>query len=132
MSSLQWSSWTDRLQLADHFEARRPPVVHRAGAYPDCEEARLHDPLHALVVEREIIGSERERHRAALTRLDRDALEAAQLAYRSRHAGDVVTYVQLHHFVASARAGVFDVDLHRDRVGRCDARGAQPRSRVGK
>src|ERR1700712_2833467 len=69
-----------------------------------------------------------EGDRASLTRLERDALEAPQVAIGPSDFRCRVANVELNDFVASALARVRHVDLHRDRtVGRQRRRaGAKP------
>src|SRR5687768_13065327 len=61
--------------------------ISRRGAHQHLEGARLDRPLvRRLVEEGEGASVERDRHLAALSRLENDAREALELARRPRHA----------------------------------------------
>src|SRR6185436_12216282 len=54
------------------------------------EAARLHDPLHAPVDQRELVGAEPERDGPRVPRLQRDAREAAQFLDRAGHRAHLI------------------------------------------
>jgi len=95
--------YRSRLQLA------------RIGADTDDELTRFPVMLQFRIVKFQVVGCDLEDHRPALSGLQADLLESAQILDAAGHAGHRVTDVQLYDLLAGIIAGV----RHRDGCGQC-------------
>src|SRR6266550_8198912 len=80
--------------------------AHRAPAHEDPELPRLHNELHVLVVEPQLLWRELEVYRARFTRLEGDPTESGQRADRPGHARHLVVHVELDDFGTLAATSV--------------------------
>ena len=69
-----------------------------------------------VVVGGELLAFQFEGNRFFPATAQVDALEAGQLPDRHRHAGGRMAQVDLHHIIAVARSGVFDIDTDPESV----------------
>src|SRR5205085_3496932 len=107
-----------------HFKATFESL-YRVRPDEDLERARFDREAQFAIIETEFRRAERERDAASLARLQRDALEAFQLANWSRDARSHVVYVELYHLVARAPACVCDFDADVQVSAHGDARRTQ-------
>src|ERR1700732_3753464 len=83
------------------------PVQAADGAVTDVhvEAAGLDGELPVVVVEAEVRGPQRERHRPGLAVRERDPLEPVEPTDRLQDAGHLVVDVELDHVVTCRAAG---------------------------
>src|SRR5688500_17668409 len=93
-------------------------------AYTEVDAPGFDEPLAAGTKERELLRREAEGDALARARGQLDALEAAQLEHRPRHARDRVADIELHHLVARHAARVLHGDRQVDAFARTHRRGA--------
>ncbi len=91
----------------------------------DLERTRLDDAAHVDSGQRELVGIDHKRDRAAFARRERDAAEPGEFLDRARDAADHVAQIELDDLVADARADVRYLDGHARALGARDRRTGQ-------